>query len=634
VQATPAAAPAREAPDPPDGHDEHDGQDQREEHEGRAERDEGRFAPGRVVQWFLLVLPAAWIAGAGWRYRWITEDGFIYLRIVEQLSSGNGPVFNAGERVEAYTGPAWVAVLGVAEALLPIRAEWLAVGIGLACTSVGVFLATAGARRLWLPAARDRTFVPLGAVVFVAIFPTWGWATGGLETGLAFLWLGACTWVLARWAATADPRLAWWRLVLIGSGWVVRPELVLASLALLVVVTAAQQDARGRLRAIAIGLALPFAYQLFRMAYFGSVVANTAIAKEGSDPLPERGWRYFLDFAQPYWLWVPALALVFAGVPLVSGALASGARRRGAIALALVGAGLLNATYVILVGGDYHHARMFLPALFACCAPFAAVPLSRSSAVAVAVTVVWAVAAVLTLRPDQLAGDDNWLANGFVAQDPNAVGRVTLDDFDWGPGDPNLAWYTGDGYYHQNPLGFVVAVPDVPTDPDGPDALASLWGVGMAGYAPGIELHVLDQMGLADTIAAHLEITADDRRYPGHEKPLPAPWVAALVTAPGSRPVPEHFPNFGTPLIPPTTGAEFDEQVAWARAALQCDELVELQRAATGSLGPGRLVDNLLGSLPNTFLRIPPDPEAAYHRFCGEGVPPEVEELRSSTPPP
>ena len=43
-------------------------------------------------------------AGAdGYQRRWVTEDAFISLRVVQQVLAGNGPVFNAGERVEAYT---------------------------------------------------------------------------------------------------------------------------------------------------------------------------------------------------------------------------------------------------------------------------------------------------------------------------------------------------------------------------------------------------------------------------------------------------------------------------------------------------------------------------------------------------
>ena len=48
-------------------------------------------------------LPALMIAVGGWQHRWMDEDAFINLRIVDQIFAGHGPVFNACERVEAST---------------------------------------------------------------------------------------------------------------------------------------------------------------------------------------------------------------------------------------------------------------------------------------------------------------------------------------------------------------------------------------------------------------------------------------------------------------------------------------------------------------------------------------------------
>ena len=58
----------------------------------------------RWVQAALLAAPVAFLAVVGWTHRWMTDDGFIYLRVVQQIQDGNGPVFNVGERVEVYTG--------------------------------------------------------------------------------------------------------------------------------------------------------------------------------------------------------------------------------------------------------------------------------------------------------------------------------------------------------------------------------------------------------------------------------------------------------------------------------------------------------------------------------------------------
>jgi len=582
----------------------------------------------RVLQAVLYGAPVLAFLGAGFVNRWITDDGFIYLRIVQQVRAGNGPVFNAGERVEAYTGTLWVALLAVADLVTPVRLEWIAVLLGLACGAAGLGLAIAGARRL-VPQEYDRRwFVPCGAVVFVALTPVWVFATSGLETGLAFGWLGACLWVLSSWSRSQEARVSYPGAVVLGLGWLIRPELALFSAAFVVVVLVGewrQSDVTRRVQVIAVALALPVAYQIFRMGYFGSIVPNTAVAKEGGSANFERGWRYFRDFVDPYWLWVPALALG-AGAYLPLASILAGLRGR-LTAIAFVACGLLNVAYVVAVGGDYLHGRLFLPGLFAVCAPVAVIPATRRHVAALAIAP-WAAAAVLAFRPPQY---EQRLANGFVL--PESGGSVTTEDVNRGLTGWPPAWYTGPGVYVEVRLfEFRRSEIEVREDLDLP--VGMFGAVGLVSYALGPDFYTLDSLGLANTLAAHLELRPPVEPsvvppLPGHEKPLPTPWVAALVTAPGSNPDPSQFPSMGTRLLGPLSGDEFYEKVAWARAALQCDEIDRILDAASAPLTAKRFAYNLVHSVDNTRLRIPADPEEAYHRFCGPGVPDEVRRLRA-----
>jgi len=585
------------------------------------------------MQAAVLAVPVVWVLVVGWAHRWMTEDGFIYLRVVQQIRAGNGPVFNAGERVEAFTGTLWVALLAIADLVTPVRLEWLSILLGLVATAAAVALSLAGARRLWAGYAGDALFVPLGALVFVAVFPLWAYATSGLETGMVFAWLGGCLWILAAWARDPKARMSVPSAVILGLGWLVRPEMAVFSAAFVVVVMAAQWSKDGwrqRARLVAAALAVPLAYQIFRMGFYGSLASNTAIAKEGGRTNWERGWRYLQDFVGPYWLWVPAAGLLVGGyLPLGSLLRRARARRRGVVVAAFVACGALNALYVVVVGGDYHHARMFLPALFALCAPVAAVPVARAH-VAGIVVAAWAVAAVVSFRPDQHEGD-NWLANGFLA--PRDFGNVTSDDYGWGESGPNLAWYTGPAYYYEAGI-YLYRQADMPTRSDLDLPFGAFWGVGVSGYAVGHDFHVLDQMGLADSFTAHLRREPSVApRYPGHEKPIPAAWLAARVTPAGSAPAPANFPTLANPTTPSLTGAEFQEQVAWARAALKCDGIAELLDSTEEPLSARGFVTNVLRSFEQTRVRIPADPEEAYHRFCGTGTPPEVRAVRVDSPP-
>ena len=83
----------------------------------------------RVLQAAVLLAPAALILVLGWQRRWMDEDAFINLRIVDQIFAGHGPVFNGGERVEAYTSVLWLGVLALARGTLGqiMAVEWATV---------------------------------------------------------------------------------------------------------------------------------------------------------------------------------------------------------------------------------------------------------------------------------------------------------------------------------------------------------------------------------------------------------------------------------------------------------------------------------------------------------------------------
>ncbi len=296
--------------------------------------------------------------------------------------------------------------------------------------------------------SRDTFFVPFGAIVFVAVLPVWIYATSGLEGGLTFGWLGACLWILADWTRTPDRRMTAPRAVILGLGWLVRPELVLTSAAFLVLVLGVQwsQDRwRDRARIVAAMIALPVAYQVFRMGFYGSLVPGTAVAKEGGSANLSRGWDYLLDFAKPYWLWFAALVMLAGGyLPMCFALVERGRRRALLVVLTFAGIGVVNAAYLTLVGGDYLHARLLLPAFFTVCAPVAVIPATRRH-LAGLVLVPWAIIAALALRPPQVR-TDNFVANGFIA--PRTF-LVTADDQGWGPNGAARRWFTTPGYYFE-----------------------------------------------------------------------------------------------------------------------------------------------------------------------------------------
>lgn len=533
-----------------------------------------------------------------WSRRRISPDGFIYLRVVKQLLAGNGPVFNAGERVETATGALWTALLSLGDLFTPVRLEWLAVFLGIILTFVGLLFAISGARRL-LSIERSEIALPVGIAAIVALPPMWMYASSGLETGLAFAWLGACFWVLARWAKRGNGVLAWEAIVL-GLGALIRPDFLLFTVGFLAVVVIGADGWRARLRVLAIAFALPIAYQVFRMGYYGSLVPNPAFAKEAGRSRWDKGWAYFKDTFEPYALYVPVAAIALgAYVPAVAVLRYQRLRREQLVVGAFVVTALVHMLYVMKVGGDFMYARLILPGLFAFAIPVAVVPARRQYLVSMLV-LPWAFTALFFLRSD------------FDEQLDVVGNRVTTDDWGWGRGSPALEAYGSPGFYYNDVLLPVFVI-------GGHERVVATYGVGAGTYALGTDTYVLDLLGLGDTFTSHLELKR--RGFTGHEKPLPTPWIAARFLVPDAEVTEKDFPfppvlaELGRPIDDPND-EPFAERVRDARLALRCKDLRDFRRSYDAPLTAGRFFENFFDAFSNYRFRIPPEPRDARAEFC------------------
>ena len=597
--------------------------------DGSATRRVGSAAdrpPGarRVLQSVVLAAPVAVLAVVAWTHRSMFYDGYIYLHVVQNVLAGHGPVYNAGQRVEAFTSPLWTLILSIAGLVTPFPLTGIAVDLGILLTVAGLGLAAAASTRLVRRAAPDSFLLPLGAVVVLAVSPVWSLASQGLETGLVFAWLAGCLAILVRWAAREGRAVPRWALVVLGLGPLVRPELALDTLVFLGVVLLLDGGAPGwarRVSMVAWAFALPLAYQVFRMGYYGMLVANTAVAKEASSPRPGQGMAYLTDFFTPYWLVVPAAALLVGAFLPLSAALRgrSGATRNRAALVALPMAAALNAGYITVIGGDYIHARLLMAPFFAACAPVAVVPLARRFALAL-VVVPWALVCAVSLRSaDNLPGS----TSPFIVV--NGHGQVAATADDWGTAVATARWLVpGATYLQEDPSVSPARLTTAAAPGLATPSVATYWA-GQGPYELGTGVHILDLLGLADPLDAHMQLSRRGA-FPGHEKPLPTPWVVALLTAPGASPtqiatLQRDRPGRYTPLVPESSGQVLEVQIAWARAALTCPTLHALEFGPDQPLTPGSFVHSFVHAPSTSTLRVPPDPETAYHRFCGPGTP-------------
>lgn len=363
-----------------------------------------------------IVIVGALFFWGGWQRRWIADDGLIVLRTVRNLIAGNGPVFNAGERVEVNTSAAWTYVVWLPSWITGAQIEYVVLAITLIFSVAAVAMVMLGAGRLQRHRRRftgadapgSVLLLPAGVLIYIALPPARDYATSGLETSMVLFWLGLVFWLLMRWATTAAPGRAQVLTLgfFAGLSWLVRPETVLLGLAVLIVLFFARQSWGRRIWLVIVSGAVPVGYQIWRMGYYGLPYPNTAVAKDATEAKWGAGWHYLTDLFGPYLLWLPLVLLALAGaVPLIAW-LAGGRRaadtgdrpavyrdarphtaarhwRRlqdfahspaGAVTLVLAVA-TVWLIYEIRVGGDFMHGRVLLPVVFLFIAPLAVLPL-------------------------------------------------------------------------------------------------------------------------------------------------------------------------------------------------------------------------------------------------------------------
>ena len=616
----------------------------------------------RVSLWVSVAVVAVLFAWGSWQRRWIADDGLIVLRTVRNLLAGNGPVFNQGERVEANTSTAWTYLMYAGSWVGgPMRMEYVALALALFLSVLGVALLMLGAGRLYAPSLRGRRAImlPAGAMVYIALPPARDFATSGLESGLTLAYLGLLWWMMVCWSQPVrgrpDSRVFVGALAFVaGFSVLVRPELALmGGLALIMMLTAARSWRR-RLLVVVAGGFLPLAYEIFRMGYYGLLVPGTALAKDAAGDKWSQGMIYLSNFNAPYAVWIPVVLLLPLGALLIAarrrpsflrpvlapdyGRLARAVQSPPAVVAFVLVSGLLQGFYWIRQGGDFMHARVLLAPVFCLLAPVAVIPVmipdgkdySRETGYWVAGTasLLWLGVAAWSLWAANSPGmgdDATHVAYSgivderrFYAQATGHAHPLTAADYLDYPrmaailtaldNTPDGALLLPSGNYTQWDLvPMLQPAPGSPpgsTAPQKPQHAVFFTNLGMVGMNVGLDVRVIDQIGLANPIAQHTERLKHGRI--GHDKNLFPDWVIA------DGPWVKMYPG-----IPGYLDANW---VAQAVAALHCPETEAVLSSVRAPMTLHRFVSNVLHSFGFTTYRINRVPLYELAR-CGLPVP-------------
>ena len=619
----------------------------------------------RVSLWTSVLVVAALFGWGSWQRRWIADDGLIVLRTVRNLLAGNGPVFNQGERVEANTSTAWTYLMYAGSWIGgPMRMEYVALALALVLSVLGVAFLMLGTGRLYAPSLRGRRAImlPAGALVYIALPPARDFATSGLESGLVLAYLGLLWWMMVCWSQPSrlrlDSRAFLGALAFVaGSSVLVRPELALMGVAALIMMLIAARDWRRRVLIVVAGGLLPVAYQIFRMGYYGLLVPGTALAKDAAGDKWAQGMIYLSNFNEPYALWAPVVLLVPLGLLLMAarrrpsfarpmlapnyGRLAQAVQSPAAVVVFVVVSGLLQAFYWIRQGGDFMHGRVLLAPLFCLLAPVSVIPVAVSDGPAgpaysretgywlgIAAGVLWV----------GIAGWSVWAANSpgmgddatrvtytgivderrFYAQATGHAHPLTAADYLDYPrmaavlvalnNTPDGALLLPSGNYIQWDLVPMIQ-PAPGSSADGkesqkPQHTVFFTNLGMLGMNVGLDVRVIDQIGLANPLAQHTERLEHGRI--GHDKNLFPDWVIA------DGPWVKVHPGIPGYLDP--------QWVAEATAALQCPATKAVLSSVRSPMTPHRFVSNFANSYEFTQYRIDRVPLYELVR-CGLDVP-------------
>ncbi|WP_445167592.1 flagellar motor control protein ZomB [Mycolicibacterium sp. Dal123E01] len=618
----------------------------------------------RVTLW-LSVVVVGWLwAWGAWQRRWIADDGLIVLRTVRNLLAGNGAVFNAGERVESNTSTLWT-FLNYFGALVggPVRLEYVALTLALVLSVAGVVLVMIGTARLFAPGLQGRRalLLPAGALVYIAIPPARDFATSGLENGLVLAWIGLLWWMMVAWSQEprlqrSGPAFTAALAFVAGVSVLVRPELALIGGLALVMMLVAARGWFSRLLIVVAGGLLPVGYQIFRMGYYGLLFPQTALAKDASGDKWAQGLIYLTNFNQPYALWLATLLLIAlaavllaarkagaaAPVPSGPGRLARRIQSPTAVVVFMLVSGLVQGLYWIRQGGDFMHGRVLLTPVFCLLAPISVIPIVFPDGVASArdrAVVLAGASAALWLG---VVGWSLWAANS-PGMGPDAT-RVTYS----GIVDERRFYSQATGHAHpltaadyldyprmravltainNTPDGALLlpsgnydvwdVVPAYPPPPPPPGVSMDTWrrqiaphtvfftNLGMLGMNVGLNVRVIDQIGLANPIAAHTARLEDGRI--GHDKNLFPDWAVAEGPWLKER-----------PYIPPYLDEGW---ITEAGVALGCPETDAMLNSIRGPLGIRRFVSNVLHALEFTRYRIDRVPEYELAR-CNLPEPP------------
>ena len=439
-----------------------------------------------------LVLLLSAYAGTVLFDAWLSDDAYITFRVVDNVIHGYGPVYNIGERVQAFTNPLMMLIMSLLSSITR-EVYFTAIGLSVAASFAAVAI-------LALKVARSRTLavVAMTVLVFSASFVSY--STSGLENCLIYLLCALFFMVFFR-AERHSARSLFLLTLLFALSLVNRMDTaLLLAPALGFAYWRNDSVSWGRMLGTATLGMLPFvAWEAFAVAYYGFPFPNTAYAKLSTGiPRIEYIVRGLTYYKMSFWQDPLLVAGIFAGIGAVLW------MRRARTVVPLLGV-LLYLAYLVEIGGDFMRGRMLTAPLFVVMLLVVAMTPEEWEARRIA--------------PDRLV-----MAALTLLLVMN-VGGLFYEGMSWNSYNPYGLLDDKRIYYQSTNLPLNLRLHPLERSERVLAGLAYkeagtspiVWpGIGLVGYYAGRDIHVVDPLALTDALLARLPALENPEWRVGH----------------------------------------------------------------------------------------------------------------------
>lgn len=421
------------------------------------------------------------------RTAWISDDAAITLRSALNFINGYGPVFNVGERVQAYTHPLWFLLISAASTITG-NVFYTTFFLSITLSIFALYL-------VFCRAAIKTTSAILACTTLILSKSYLDYSTSGLENPLSHViiisaFLFGLRAIEERPAKTLFTLAGYFSLCSLL--YLSRPDLLVIFFPLTLLIAYENKSNKSVLiKAILIGAAPAVAWTVFSLFYYGFPFPNTAYAKLGTGiPLGERatqGIRYLLDSISRDPLTIVAIVFgVLSGI------------RNTKIDKALAFGLVSYVVYVVSIGGDFMSGR------------FLAAPLL--------------VAAILIARSNICLSRFYILLIGVLAIATTTINGTLLSDANYkntkiasnGIADERGYYFYKYGLINTNKETFKTPDWKIEQKDIRRHVNVTCGGLGFAGIKGGPQLHLIDYCGLTDALLARLPAKYDENWRIGH----------------------------------------------------------------------------------------------------------------------